>query len=178
VGVPGVRGEQRAEPTQQPLEPLTARARERLPGGRERLLEREPQELVDQGVLAGEPPVHGAHAHPGPGGDLLHAGVRARLAKDDTGGLKDPVVVAGRVAPLARRWRRVPGLVVGHRSLLYSPTVSPVTASPAVASVPAGACATTAASPATLRGRRAEGISSPASAATTRTPAMIPNPVV
>jgi hypothetical protein len=38
VRVPGVPGEQRAEPAQQPLQALTARARERLPGGRERLL--------------------------------------------------------------------------------------------------------------------------------------------
>jgi hypothetical protein len=52
-----VPGEQRPEPAQQPLKALAARAGERLPRGRERLLERQPQQLVDQGVLAGEPPV-------------------------------------------------------------------------------------------------------------------------
>jgi hypothetical protein len=77
VGILGVPGEQRTEPAQQPFKPLAAWARQRLPGGGERLKHGQPQQLVDQGVLVGEPPVHGADANPGPGRDLLHARVGA-----------------------------------------------------------------------------------------------------
>jgi hypothetical protein len=72
-----VRGEERPEPPQQPLEPLAARARQGLPGGGERLAHGQPQQLVDQRVLVREPPVHGADADPGPGRDFLHARVGA-----------------------------------------------------------------------------------------------------
>jgi hypothetical protein len=185
VRVPGVPGEQRPEPAQQPLKALAARAGERLPRGRERLLEREPQQLVDQGVLAGEPPVQGAHAHPGPGGDLLHARVGAVLAEHVAGRLEDPVVVADRVAPPGRgpRHRRVTDhRSARHQSLPHSPsslaTVSPAAASPVSASPDIASVPTAASSPAAPRARRCDGISSPASAATTRTPAMMPNPVV
>ena len=164
--------------------PVAARARQSLPGLGQRLAKRQPHELVDQRVLVGEPPVHGAHADPRPGGDLLHAGIGPGLAEHLAGRIEDPVVVADRVAPPGRG--RGPRRVA-HRGLAghlppHSPsslaTVSPaalsaVTASPDIARVP-----TAAASVAAAPGRRCDGISSAASAATTRTAAMTPNPVV
>ena len=184
VRVLGVRGEQRPEPAQELLETVAARARERLPGLGQRLGQGQPHELVDQRVLVGEPPVHGAHADPGPGGDLLHAGVGAGLAEHLAGRVEDPVVVADRVAPTGQRWSgRVAGHgLAAHRLLPHSPS-SLATVSPAALSRsprprtwpayrrrpprrPAGA------------GRRCDGISSAASAATTRAAARTANPVV
>src|SRR5580700_8565524 len=64
------------------------------PGLGQRLAKRQPHELVDQRVLVDEPPVHGAHADPRPGGDLLHAGIGTGLAEHLAGRIEDPVVVA------------------------------------------------------------------------------------
>jgi hypothetical protein len=97
-----VRGEQRPKPAQELLETVAARARESPRGRVKRLAQRQPHQLVDQRVLVGEAPVHGAHADPGPGGDLLHARVGARLAEHVARRLEDPVVVADRVPPSRR----------------------------------------------------------------------------
>ena len=88
-----------ADGAQQLLEAPAAGARQRLFGGAQHLLGGEPQEFVDQGVLAGEPAVDGADADAGPGCDLLHRGVGARLAENFAGGRHDPVIVADSVAP-------------------------------------------------------------------------------
>ena len=156
-------GEGLAEGAQQLLEPMPVGARQRLVGGRQDLFQGQPEQLVDQGVLAGEPAVHGADAHPGPRGDLLHAGLGAALAQHLARRGHDPLRVADGVAPCARG----PVLDSGH-SLLSPTTVPPAT-------IAISACS---GSPAARRRLRAEGMSRPASAASTSAAAITANPIV
>jgi len=67
----------------------------------QQICEREPEQLVDQRILAGESPVHGADAYAGLGGDLLHHRVRAGFAEDVAGCRHDPLVVAAGIAAQA-----------------------------------------------------------------------------
>jgi hypothetical protein len=99
VGVPRVVGEGLAERAEQFLQAVPAGAGQRPLGGVRRLLHGEPDQLVDQRVLAGELAVDGADAHAGPGRDLLHARVGARFTEHLTGRVDDAVVVADRVTP-------------------------------------------------------------------------------
>src|SRR5260221_8085608 len=69
-----------AEGAQQLFKSVSVGARQRLLGGTQNLLQGQPEELIDQGVLAGKPAVPGPDAHAGPDADLRHAGAAARLA--------------------------------------------------------------------------------------------------
>ena len=113
-------GEGLAEGAQQFFETVAVGTRQRPFGGRQDLLERQLEQFIDQRVLAGEPAVHGADAHSGPRGDLLHARVGAGLAEHLARGVEDAVIVPHGVAPR----RRGPGS--GH-SLLSPTTVPPAT---------------------------------------------------
>ena len=99
VGVAGVVGKGLAKGAQQLVEPVPVGTGQRPLGGRRHLLKCEPQQLIDEGVLAGELAVDGADAHAGPGGDLLHAGAGAGFAEHLTRGVDDAVVVADGAAP-------------------------------------------------------------------------------
>ena len=55
-------GEGLPERTQQFLEPMTIRASQSAVGGDDQLVKRQPQQFVHEGVLAGEPAVHGSDA--------------------------------------------------------------------------------------------------------------------
>lgn len=181
--VPRVVGEGLADGPQQLLQAPAVGARQRLFGGAQHFLGGKPQQLVDQGVLAGEAAVDGADADAGPGGDLLHRGVGARLAEDLTGRCHDPVVVADGVAPGDRVTEAVQA---AHRASRSSPVsitggvrawmrTYPLDSPSAVwlvGTIPARAGSVPG-------GRwRAAGMSRPASAASTSPAAIIANPIV
>jgi hypothetical protein len=92
-------GEGLAKGAQQLFKPVSVGARQGPFSGRQDILQGQPQQFIDQGVLAGEPAVHGADAHAGPRGDLLHAGVGAGLAEHLAGCGKDTVIIPDGVAP-------------------------------------------------------------------------------
>ena len=142
-----------AEGPQQVLEAVPVGPGQGQLAGRGQLAEREPEQLVDQRVLAGEPAVHGADADPGAGRDLLHAGVRAGLAEHVPGRLQDALVVALGVD--------------AHGQPSSGPAAR-------ASSDPAGAVSR----PAVLSCRFAAGMSSPASAAKTSPAAITANPAV
>src|ERR1022692_4013386 len=144
-----------AKGAQQLFESMSVGAGQCPFGSRKNVRHGQAQQLIDQGVLAGEPAVDGADADAGPGGDLLHAGAGAGLAEYLARGVEDEVIVP----------RGVGG--PGHWP------VSPASAEPAAIAVPAGSN-----SAATGCGSRGEGISRPASPASTRPPAMAAKPVV
>ena len=77
IRVASVIGEGLPEGSEKFLEPVAVGSAERMLRGGDQLLEREPQQLVDECVLAGEPPVDGADSDAGACGDLLDACVSA-----------------------------------------------------------------------------------------------------
>ncbi len=164
VRVAGMVGERLAQGPQELFEPVSAGARQRPVGGRQDLLEGQPQQLIDQGVFAGEVAVDGADAHAGPRGDLLHAGVGARLAQHVARGGQDGVIVPDGVAPGAQDPLR------GGTAHSLS---SPVTVPPATIASSAWSS-----SPAPRRSPRAAGMSRPARAASASPAAITANPVV
>src|ERR1700722_11674006 len=164
VRVAGMVGERLAQGPQELFEPGPVGARQRPVGRRQDLLEGEPQQLVDQGVLAGEVTVDGADPHARPRGDLLHAGVGAGFAQHVARGGQDGVIVPDRVAPGSQ------GRVRGGTAHSLS---SPVTVPPAT--IASSAWSSSPASPPRLR---AAGISRPASAASASPAAITANPVV
>jgi hypothetical protein len=111
VGVARVAGELFPGGAQVLPQPLPGGRGQGLVGGPQQGLHRQPQQLVDERVLAGEPPVHGAHAHPGANGDLLHGRRRAKLTEDLAGGLEHALVVPLDVPAGAPRLLRVGGLL-------------------------------------------------------------------
>ena len=129
-----------------------------------------------------EAPLSGAARRParwmsrnrGPGGDLLHARAGAGLAEHLTGGVKDAVMVPDGIAPDGPRsvlsWL---GQLAAHDGSsrsghsLSSPTMVP----PATMDI--SACSSC---PAVCPSRRIEGMSRPASAASTRPAAMAAKP--
>ena len=167
-------GERLAEGAQQFLETVPVGARQRPFGGRQDLLERQPQQLVDQRVLAGEPAVDRADAHAGPRGDLLHAGVGAGLAEHLARGVEDAVIVAHGVAPCG-----------GGAGVPWSAPCSLAPCRSARRLVPRrrrhrqhlGVTPAHPAAPSAGRARRRES-AGPASAASTRPAAITANPVV
>ena len=70
AGVAGVVGERLAECSQQLLEALSAGELKRPLGGRDDVPQRQPEQLVNERVLAGEPPVDGTDADAGPANNL------------------------------------------------------------------------------------------------------------
>jgi hypothetical protein len=99
VRVARVIGEGRPEGAQQLLEPVPVGAGQRAVNRRQQLVQREAQELADQGVLAGKTAVDGADAHAGAGRDLLHAGLGTGLAEHLARGVQDAVVIADGFTP-------------------------------------------------------------------------------
>jgi hypothetical protein len=96
-----VLGEGPAERAQQLVQPVAVGAGQRVLGVADQLLRGQPEQLVDEGVLAGEPPVDGTDPDLGPGGDLLHArsGPPAALLSRRADGMSRPAAAASRSPP-------------------------------------------------------------------------------